>query len=48
MKAKNQINNASLSSKLWLVFGALIAAGAAAMIFRELPAMRREFKLLRM
>ncbi len=32
----------------WIAFGALLALGAIAMIVREIPAMRREARLMRM
>ena len=38
----------STAAKLWVLVGAVAAAGLAFMIVRELPAMRRELKLLRM
>ncbi len=36
------------AGKAWLAFGGLLTLGVALMIFRELPAMRRELHLLRM
>jgi hypothetical protein len=50
MKKKeiNQINNSRSSSKLFTALGGAIAASVLVMILRELPAMRRELKILRM
>ena len=45
------MNNSPLQSnaaKAWLAFGCLAAFGLAIMIVRELPAMRREWQLMRM
>ena len=44
MKTKN----CSLAAKAWLAVGGLMALGLAALFIRELPAMRRELKLMRM
>jgi hypothetical protein len=44
----NQIRNCSLASKMWMAFGGLLAVGMAIMVLREVPAMRREAKILRM
>lgn len=44
----NQIRNCSVASKMWMALGGLLAFGMAIMVFREMPAMRREAKILRM
>jgi hypothetical protein len=38
----------SKASKAWVAFGCLAAFGLAIMIVRELPSMRREWRLMRM
>jgi hypothetical protein len=42
------MNNLSAGGKAWVVFGALIVLGVVAMTLRELPAMRREMRILKM
>jgi hypothetical protein len=41
MRAKNAV-------RAWWIVGSLAAMGAAMLIVRELPSMRREIKLMRM
>lgn len=44
----SRIKNCSAASKIWMAFGGLIVVGMAIMFLRETPAMRREFRILRM
>ena len=45
---KEQISDSSLSAKMWLAFGGLLAIGLVFMFVRETPAMARELKIMRM
>ncbi len=38
----------STAVKAWWAFGGILALGAAYMIIREVPSMRRELRILRM
>ncbi len=38
----------STARNAWIAFGGLLALGALALTLRELPSMRREYKLMRM
>lgn len=43
-----QIRSRSPLARAWLAVGGLLAAGAAWMIIRELPALRREWHIMSM
>jgi len=42
------MNNISAGGKAWIIFGGLIVIGLIVMTLRELPALRREARILRM
>jgi len=42
------MNHLSAGGKAWIIFGGLIVLGLIVMTLRELPAMRREMRILRM
>jgi hypothetical protein len=48
IKAQKIFRNENAAKNAWIMFGGLIALGLLAMTVREVPAMRRELKLLRM
>jgi hypothetical protein len=41
-------NGASTAAKAWWTLGGLVALGAAYLIVREMPSMRRELRIIRM
>jgi hypothetical protein len=40
--------NSRSASKAWLAFGSLVALGITILVVKELPAMRREWRIMKM
>lgn len=40
--------NSNSGTKLWKAFGGLLAVGLVIMVVKELPAIRREMRIMRM